>query len=261
MLSIERQSFDHGGTRNYAASKARGDLLIYMTQDAWPEDSHFIEQMILPFEDEKVAAVGGRQVPRSDAHGLERRAREFNYPPVAMRKTLADVQRYGIKTFFLSNVCAAYRTAVFRQLGGFAAPMVSNEDMLMAAKLIEAGHAIVYTPAAKVIHSHNYTLKQLFTRYFDIGGSLQLHSWILEYARPEREGAKLLWRQLAFLISPLHWRWIPRWIGESFAKYVGYRLGLRHHKLPVWFRKKCSMHSFFWERVSAKSKGGATINE
>lgn len=261
LLPIERLTFDHGGTRNYAASRASGDILIYMTQDALPADIYFIERIIAPFEDEGVAAVGGRQVPRSDAHVLERRGREFNYPSEPMKKTYADIKRYGIKTFFLSNVCAAYRADVFHQLGGFAAPMVSNEDMLIAAKIIEAGYTIAYSPDAKVIHSHNYTLRQLFTRYFDIGGSLQLHHWILDYAKPEREGFKLMRRQLSFLLSPAYWRWIPRWFAESVAKYVGYRLGLSHHKLPARFRKKCSMHPFFWDRVTKKPMGGATLNE
>ncbi|MFC5531036.1 glycosyltransferase [Cohnella yongneupensis] len=262
VLSIERRHFDHGKTRNLAAAHASGEVLVFMTQDAIPADDSFIERIAKPFADEKVAAVGGRQVAYPDAHILERMNREFNYPTEPMKKSLADIKRFGIKTFFLSNVCAAYRASVFRELQGFVEPIVSNEDMIMAARMIEAGHVIMYAPEAKVVHSHNYSLKQLFTRYFDIGGSLQLHNWILAYARAEGEGFRLIRRQLSYLKSPSEWRWLPRLAAETVVKYAGYRMGLVHHKLPSKLRKKCSMHPFFWDRVnSTKTVGGVTINE
>lgn len=259
VIRIDRKTFDHGRTRNCAASHATGDVFVFITQDAIPSDPYFLENIVKPFQEERVAAVGGRQVVNRDAHALERMSREFNYPMEPMRKTLNDVQRYGIKTFFISNVCAAYRASVFREVNGFVEPIVSNEDMIMAAKIVRAGHVIEYAPAARVYHSHNYTLKQLFTRYFDIGGSLQLHSWILSYAKPEGEGVRLMKRQLSQLSAPRMWKWIPRFLAESVVKYLGYRMGLAHHKLPSKLRRKCSMHPFFWDRINTNKSVEGTF--
>ncbi|NCU38313.1 glycosyltransferase, partial [Candidatus Saccharibacteria bacterium] len=48
VLAIARRDFNHGGTRNLASRHARGDILVFMTQDALPVDSHFLEQLLDP---------------------------------------------------------------------------------------------------------------------------------------------------------------------------------------------------------------------
>lgn len=40
----------------------------------------------------------------------------------------------GIKTFFCSDVCAAYRVDLFHKLGGFESPVIFNEDMFLLQK-------------------------------------------------------------------------------------------------------------------------------
>ncbi len=248
MLSVDRRSFDHGGTRNYAASHATGDVFTFITQDAIPANEQYLQNMIQPFEDTDVVAAYGRQVSVADTNVLERMNKEFNYPPDPMRKSLADVKRLGIKTFFFTNVCSAIRSATFHKVGGFPSPIVVSEDMIIAAKCILAGYTVAYAADAQVYHSHNYTLKQTFTRYFDIGGSIRMNKWILEYTPAEGEGARLMKTQLSRLIKPRMWRWLPRWVAESAIKYLGYRMGLIHHALPRVIRRKCSMHPLFWDQ-------------
>jgi len=249
VIVVPRESFDHGGTRNRAASQASGDVFAFLTQDALPSDNQFLENLIKPFGDPKVVASHGRQIAVTGTHFLERIAKEVNYPPESMIKTLPDVKRLGIKTFFFTNVCSAVRSKTFRDIGGFPEPIVSNEDMILAAKCILAGHSVAYAADARVDHSHDYSIKQVFGRYFDIGGSLRLNNWILKYTSAEGEGTKLLKKQFIQLIKPRNWRWIPRWIGETAAKYIGYRLGLIYPAIPPKIRPKCSMHPFFWERT------------
>ena len=40
---IETEDFDHGGTRDGAASLLDGDLILFMTQDAVPADVYLVE--------------------------------------------------------------------------------------------------------------------------------------------------------------------------------------------------------------------------
>ena len=35
-------------------------------------------------------------------------------------------------------------------------------------------------------------------------------------------------------------------IWQSGCKYIGYFLGKRYHKFPVWFVKRCSMNHSYW---------------
>jgi rhamnosyltransferase len=252
VLEVERRSFNHGGTRNYAATHATGDVLVFMTQDAMPADENFLEQLTRSLEDPEVVAAYGRQIANPNASLLERITREFNYPPISIRKSMANIKMLGIKTFFYSNVCSAIRRDVFQRMGGFDHPMISNEDMILAAKCILAGNSIVYAAEARVIHSHEFTIRQLFRRYFDIGVSIRINSWLLQYAKPEGEGGRLLKVQLRQLIQQRKWHRIPLWGMESFAKYAGYRLGFNYRKLPKATRIFFSLHKNFWNHIEEK---------
>lgn len=59
-------------------------------------------------------------------------------------KSSADLERLGIKTYFCSNVCAAYCREIYCELGGFESGTIFNEDMIYAAKLIKSGYSIAY---------------------------------------------------------------------------------------------------------------------
>lgn len=246
VICIERKDFDHGGTRNLAAEKATGEVIVYMTQDAVPQNERFLEEIVAPFSDTKVAAVCGRQIARTDSNVLEQMTRDINYPELYIHKTLADLNRFGIKLFFFTNVCSAIRRDILLQLGGFPSPIILNEDMMIAAKCITNGYAVVYNPRASVIHSHDYSLKKQFKRNFDIGVSMRMNEWIFQYARAEKEGGRLVKAQLSRLWKQGHWKWIPKWLAEAGAKYLGYRLGVSYKQIPIPLRRKCSMHPDFW---------------
>lgn len=248
VLTVKQEEFDHGGTRNFAASHATGDVLLFLTQDAMPHNVFFIENLIKPLQDEQVAAAHGRQISLPGTQLLEKITKEFNYPPESFYKSKEDIQRYGIKTFFFTNVCSAVKTSVFYKVGKFPEPIIVSEDMMLSAKCILAGYKVAYVADAQVEHSHNYTLRQTFKRYFDIGGALGMNRWILDYTSAEGQGGQLLKTQVRQLILPKNWRWIPLWIGESIVKYTGYRLGLLYHTLPRKMRRGMSMHPGFWDR-------------
>lgn len=65
-IQINDGEFDHGGTRNRAAKEASGDILIFMTQDALPENKLFIEELIKPLGKNNIVASYGRQIARKD---------------------------------------------------------------------------------------------------------------------------------------------------------------------------------------------------
>ncbi len=48
-------------------------------------------------------------------------------------------------------------------------------------KLIMDGYKIKYCADSKVIHSHNFTLKQLYKRYYDTGKFLKENSYLDKY--------------------------------------------------------------------------------
>ena len=225
-MVIPRQAFNHGKTRNLAAIESKGDILVFMTQDALPHGNTLLSALTAPLQAHDIAASYGRHLPRVNASPLEIFARRFNYPDSPMTKSLNDIRKYGIKTFFFSNACSAIKRDLFLSAGMFREGVRSNEDMLLAARLILGGYKVAYVPEATVIHSHNYSLVQQFRRYYNIGSSLRNNAWVLDYARPEGEGLRFIREQLTFVVKRRGYLWIPYIFLESLAKYSGYRAGL-----------------------------------
>ncbi|NWF75486.1 MAG: glycosyltransferase [Nitrospirae bacterium] len=224
-MVISRDAFNHGKTRNIAALRSKGDVLIFMTQDAVPFDNNLIRRLTAPLSLPEVAASYGRHIPREDASPLEVFSRKFNYPDKGYIKGFQDIKKYGIKTFFFSNVCSAIKKELFIKTGMFPEGIKTNEDMLLCARLIINGYKIAYVPEAMVIHSHNFSLKQQFKRYYNIGLTLKQNRWILEYAAAESEGITLIKEQFNFIIKNHKYRWIPYILLESVTKYTGYKMG------------------------------------
>ena len=178
---IEPDQFDHGGTRNMGAGMSDADIVVYMTQDAIPVDEKLIGTFAKIFEENPDIGIAyGRQLPREECNIIERYTRRFNYPEKSLIKTKEDLPKLGIKTFFCSDVCAAYRRNYLLSAGGFEDPTIFNEDMIFAGKRIYAGDKVAYVAEAKVIHSHNYTGRQQFHRNFDLAVSQTQHPEVFE---------------------------------------------------------------------------------
>lgn len=189
---IERSEFNHGATRHKAFMRAVGDYVLFVTQDAVPAGNRYIERLIAPLEaDMTIALVSGRQLPKPDARRFEQLVRAFNYPVEPSVRSAEDLPRYGIKTFFASDVCSAYRRTAYMECGGFA-PVNTNEDMLMAARFIAAGYKVAYDPSAAVYHSHNLTPAQQFRRNREVGAFLATHGDELMGASEIGEGGRLV---------------------------------------------------------------------
>ena len=247
---LPQSEFDHGGTRNWAASMTEGELLLFMTQDAVPVDARLIERLVRSFEEEdRVACAYARQVPHEEANALERWSRLHNYPEQSAVKTKADVPRLGLRAFFCSNVCCMVRRDVFEAMGRFVEPSFFNEDLFFAAKCLLAGYTVVYNAEAQVRHSHNYTLMQLFRRFFDNGVSMRRESWILPYAKAHAAGSGLVRMQLNEIFRRRMWRLLPRLVAESAVKYLGFQLGKRYRLLPKRMRLWMSMHPDIWRKI------------
>lgn len=245
---ISLREFGHGSTRNLAARLCpEQQFLVYLTQDAAPQGDDWLVRLIAPFVSTSVALVYGRQLPRFDAAISERFAREFNYPAHPNRTTEADIARCGIKAIFCSNSFAAYRRVALADVNGFPEHLPMGEDIAVALRLLQRGHERVYAPDACAIHSHAYSVPQEFKRYFDIGALMSMDSQ-LSSARlaASREGVRFLRGELARaggLLQPLA---AINVLMRAVAKYVGFSCGQRYKILPLSWRRKMSMHSYFW---------------
>lgn len=244
---IDAVQFDHGGTRDYGMHLSDAEMVIFMTQDAVPADSRLIEALLRPFADEKVAVSYARQLANRDCDVMERYTRTFNYPEESRVKSINDIEELGIKTFFCSNVCAAYRRTAYDALGGFTKKTIFNEDMILAGQAIFGGYKIAYCGDANVYHSHNYSGLQQFHRNFDLAVSQAEHSEVFAKVQSEGEGIKLVKNTFKYFIQIKKFQWIPVLIYKSGCKYLGYKLGHIYERLPLWLIKLCTMNKMYWK--------------
>ena len=257
---ISSEEFNHGGTRQRMADKyPEHEIYVYLTQDAVLIDPDAIAKIVAPFEDPRVGAVCGRQLPHFDANPLAQHARYFNYPRESQVKSLSDASVLGIKTAFMSNSFAAYRASALKEIGGFPSHVIFGEDMYVAAKMLLSGWKVAYAGNAECRHSHNYTFIEEFRRYFDMGVFHAREPWIRRaFGNAGKEGVRYIRSEIKFLgLSRFYL--FPSALLRNFLKLFAYKLGQQEVKIPLKLKRKIGMHRNFWN--GPFSAGGAKVFE
>ncbi|MCR5799100.1 MAG: glycosyltransferase family 2 protein [Lachnospiraceae bacterium] len=240
---IKRSEFDHGGTRDKAVRLSEAEFCVLMTQDALPVDDRLIEAITAPFEDPRIAISFARQVAYEHASPAEKMTREFNYPAESSVRSVEDLEKLQIKTYFCSNVACAYRKSTYMELDGFVNGTIFNEDMIYAAKALKAGYKLAYAADAIVFHSHDYSGKQQFKRNFDNGVSHADHPEVFSGVKQEGEGMRMVKYVCARLAKEGHALSVPGYIYHTGCKFIGFKLGCRYKRLP-----KCLVYAFSSDR-------------
>ena len=158
LVKIRVDEFGHGKTRNLGAKLAKGDFLVFLNADAIPHDRYWLSSLIDGFAgDEKIAGVYSRHAPKSGCHLYMTRDLEKSMPQKRMEKSQVGRLDY----FLFSTVSAAIRKDIWSAYP-FLDEILIAEDQNWAARVLQGGYKLVYTPASIVQHSHNYSLKELF---------------------------------------------------------------------------------------------------
>ena len=253
--SVPRAEFNHGGTRQEATQlSSDSEILVFMTQDAVLASPDSLTKLLAAFDNPRVVAAYGRQLPRPQAGAIEAHARSFNYPSTSDLRDLKSRDRLGFKAIFISNSFAAYRRAALMTVGGFPSDVIFGEDTITAARLLLANFEIAYVAEACVYHSHAYSCTQDFKRYFDIGVLHNRENWLLEnFGKASGEGKRFVHSELSYLL-----KWDPKQIPSALVrtglKLIGYRLGRMEALLTPSIKRQLSMHSRFWDEAISNKR-------
>jgi rhamnosyltransferase len=247
VLSINRRDFNHGGTRQLALKSVPwASIAVYLTQDAVLATPDSLDLLLSAFEDPRVGAAYGRQLPRPAAGPIEAHARLFNYPPRSEVRDFESRHTLGIKAAFLSNSFAAYRVDALLSVGGFPSDVIMAEDALVAGRLLMDGWKIAYVAEAQAYHSHPFTIVQEFQRYFDTGVYHRHETWLREnFGSPGGEGTRFVLSELAYLF-PRHMHLVPYAFVRTLSKAIAYHIGLRERLNCDWSRR-FSYHKSYWD--------------
>ncbi|HEV2062605.1 MAG TPA: glycosyltransferase [Solirubrobacteraceae bacterium] len=246
---IAPHEFNHGATRNLGVSLASGRYLVFTSQDAEPDGDDWLSRLVAPLrEDETIAGVYGRQVPHADAKPPERFFLEFLYGPVPKVQRAARREELSMQTTLFSNANSVIRRDVLERFP-FVEDIIMSEDQEWSKRVLLAGYAIYYEPLAVVRHSHPYTVRAAFRRFFDSGVSADRS--YLAGARPSqmvlyREATRYAREELKYLVRTGNARWIPYAAIYELAKFAGLQLGGSHARLPRRLKVRFSATPSYW---------------
>lgn len=174
VFSIDPAEFGHGRTRNFGARQAGGEYIIFLSQDAIPAGDLCFRDMILGMqEDQALAAVSARQIPRSDAdlyacwemwNHYEKFMQYSGDRVLSVSKGSFDSLGPADKrrTAQIDNVFSCIRRSVF--LETLFSDIPYAEDLDLGLRLLRKGYKLAFLSSIAAIHSHNRDAMYYFRR-------------------------------------------------------------------------------------------------
>ncbi len=225
ILDLGGVPFGHGRARNRAAAAARGDVLLFLTQDVEPAGDGWLAALLAPLADARVAGAFGRQVPRN-ASPEEAFLAKVNYPGRPRRLTAADIGAFGPGGTLFSNAFGALKREVWARTP--FPDVVMSEDQGWAMAVLRAGDEICYEPRAEAYHGHRYGFGGAFRRNFDSGSSLQT----LGLAGFGWRAPGLLVRELRWVASQHGAASAARALASETVRMAGFQAGRLERLMP-----------------------------
>jgi rhamnosyltransferase len=246
---IPASEFHHGRTRNLGAGLARGDTLVFTSQDACAADDSWLARITAPLMGDRAAIAGvyGRQLPHDDATPPERYFLNFLYGPTARVQRLDPGEELTFEATLFSNVNAAMLRTRWEEFP-FADDIVMSEDQEWSRRVLRAGLDIVYEPKAAVHHSHAYSVLSAMRRFFDSGVSAE-RSYVdgsQSSTALRKAGVRYARGELAWLWTTGQRRWLPYAAVYELAKFTGLQLGRQHRVLPTAVKSYLSADPRHW---------------
>ncbi len=155
LACIEASAYLPGRVLNRAIAETRAEIIVFQNSDVVPLDSEALARLLSAFDDPLVDAAFARQLPRPEAEGWVRRDYASAFPANGMAP---DWMPYSLPF-------AAMRRSAW-QKRPFYERAWGSEDAEWGHAAKRAGKTIRYVSEARVMHSHNYTLSELYGRRF-----------------------------------------------------------------------------------------------
>lgn len=220
---VKKEEFSHSLTREKAIFEyCENEVVVMLSQDAVLFDENSIAELAKVIDEEVVYAYG-RQICRKKT--IEHYVRQKNYGDTSETVSQKDVEELQLHAFFASDAFSAYHRPTFLKLNGYDnLPMMMSEDMYYAKKVIDNGYKKGYAATAVVEHSHKFTLKQLYDRYYATGVWFGEHKEFDNYKTTD-SGMKLALHVFKSALKDFNIPVLFRFLPDMTSRYLGMRKG------------------------------------
>ena len=219
LLEIEATSYYPGAVLNAAIKEAHAPIIVFQNSDGVPLTQHTLQKLVDAFDDPGVDAALARQLVRPEADTWVRKDSATSFP---------DADR-GPDWIRMSMPMAAMRKSAWEK-HPFYTDAWASEDTEWGEWAVRNGMTIRYVRDCLAMHSHNYTLKQIYGRKFVEG---EADAFIYD-ARPSavKAGVQCLKGCARDLVTYFQHRdfvnipmIFPRNVVYQWAHYKGLKLG------------------------------------
>jgi rhamnosyltransferase len=155
VINIRPEDFSFGRALNMGCQAASGAYLLFASAHVYPLYTDWVEKMIAPFQNEKVALVYGRQMGNDITKYSEHQL---------FKKWFPAVSNYEQRIPFCNNANAIVRKELWQQQP-YDESLTGLEDLDWATKIQSKGHIIAYEAFAPIVHVHEETPSRIKNRY------------------------------------------------------------------------------------------------
>jgi len=155
IVRIAPEEFTFGRSLNFGVREATRELVVIASAHVYPVYPDWLESLLRPFADEKVALTYGKQRGPDSAKFSERQVLHQWYP---------DVSNSNQPTAFCNNANAVIRKHLWEE-HPYDESLTGLEDLAWGKWAKEQGYKIAYVAEAEIVHVHDETPRGVFNRY------------------------------------------------------------------------------------------------
>jgi len=155
VLSINPEEFSFGRSLNIGCAEARGEYIVIASAHAYPVYANWLDKLLAPFSDPRVAISYGKQRGCSTSKFSERQLFQQWFP---------EVNHVSRTEPFCNNANAAIRRSLW-ETTPYDESLTGLEDVSWAKAMQQHGYKVAYVSGAEVIHVHEESFSQIYNRY------------------------------------------------------------------------------------------------
>jgi len=162
-----------GRARNVGTKRAKGDILVFIDDDAVLGDEHALANLVEPLQEDHTIGVTGasKLIPADSAWFQCWVAREVPRIQHSIVKEPLETNPDPERGYYceVTTTCCAMRREVFEEAGGFDEGLIAGEDPEFFVRIRRLGYRFILAPHTWVWHPAPPTLGALLHKHFLYG--------------------------------------------------------------------------------------------
>lgn len=155
IVRIPSVEFTFGRSLNFGVRETRCEFIVIASAHVYPVYPDWLESLLRPFEDERIALAYGKQRGPAFAKFSEQQIFHQWYP---------EASNFDQPTAFCNNANAAIRRSLWEQ-NPYDELLTGLEDVAWGKWAKEQGYKLAYVAEAEIVHVHNETPRGVYNRY------------------------------------------------------------------------------------------------